>query len=115
EGGEASGKSTHAEALKEELERLGFSVLLTHEPGGTEMGSVLRKDIIFKADYYGLDALTEMLLFFADRWHHLRTVVIPALAAGKIVIMDRSWFSTWAYQIRAGELGKEKGMEDFFY
>ncbi len=96
EGIEGSGKSTLLSALLERLRADGRDVLATREPGGTEVGDAIRA-VVLKP---GLDVapLTEALLMNASRAAHVDQVVRPALAAGKLVISDRYYDSTLAYQ-----------------
>ncbi len=97
EGGEGSGKSTQAALLVEWLESLGHQVLLTREPGGTEVGKILRH-IVLDNDTGELSPRTEALLYAADKAEHVDRVVLPALAEGSIVLTDRYVDSTLAYQ-----------------
>ncbi len=97
EGGEGGGKSTQAALLVQWLESLGHTVLLTREPGGTEVGSVLRS-IVLGHETGPLSPRTEALLYAADKAEHVDAVVLPALAAGQVVITDRYVDSTLAYQ-----------------
>ncbi len=96
EGGEGSGKSTHANLLKDYLENKGFEVLLLREPGGTETGEKLRE--ILLNDKSKISPLTELLLFLASRRELIVRVIEPALKESKIVICDRFMDSTIAYQ-----------------
>ncbi len=97
EGGEGGGKSTQAELLVRWLKSLGHTVLLTREPGGTEIGSILRS-IVLGHETGDLSPRTEALLYAADKAEHVDQVVLPALEAGKIVITDRYVDSALAYQ-----------------
>ena len=97
EGGEGSGKSTQAALLVEWLESLGHNVLLTREPGGTEVGKILRH-IVLDNDTGELSPRTEVLLYAADKAEHVDMVVLPALAEGAVVLTDRYVDSTLAYQ-----------------
>ena len=94
EGIDGCGKTTQAKLLKEFLEEQQQPVILTHEPGATELGIDLRK-ILLEQD---IDAYSELLLFLADRREHLQKIVLPALKQGVIVICDRFHDSTIAYQ-----------------
>lgn len=102
EGTEGSGKSTHARKLKEYL---GDRAVLTHEPGGTELGKKIREWLLNSSSR--LDGISELSLFAADRAEHVARVIQPALLAGKIVISDRFIDSTLAYQIGGGGLPED--------
>jgi len=95
EGGEGCGKSTQARALYRRLLRSGVPALLTHEPGGTPLGSQLRRWLKGEND---VDPQTELLLFNASRAHLVSRVIRPALEKGIVVICDRFADSTIAYQ-----------------
>lgn len=97
EGIEGTGKSTQAKLLHERLMSEGYEVVLTQEPGGTEIGRKIRK-ILLHLDHKEMSLLTELLLYNADRAQHIHEAIIPALSEGKIVITDRFSDSTIAYQ-----------------
>jgi dTMP kinase len=97
EGGEGAGKSTQSRLLREWLEADGHSVLLTFEPGDTEVGKALRR-IVLSPETGELSHRTEALLYAADKAEHVDTVVLPALARGEVVITDRYVDSSLAYQ-----------------
>ncbi len=97
EGGEGTGKSTQSKLLKEWLEARGESVLLTREPGGTDLGKDLRK-ILLGHETGVISPRAEALLYAADRAHHVFSIIRPALAEGKVVITDRYFDSSIAYQ-----------------
>ncbi|BDV31360.1 dTMP kinase [Microbacterium terricola] len=96
EGGDGSGKTTQAALLQDWLETQGRTVVRTREPGGTEVG-VLIRDIVLhhRGD---IAPRAEALLYAADRAHHIETLVRPALARGEVVIQDRYLDSSVAYQ-----------------
>jgi dTMP kinase len=97
EGIEGSGKTTQAKRLADRVRgRLGMSVLLTREPGGTEVTEQIRS--LLADPQSQLDARAELLLFLADRAQHVATVIRPALERGEVVICDRYIDSTIAYQ-----------------
>ena len=104
EGPEGSGKTSAAKKIVSELERLGYQVLFTREPGGTPIAEQIRNVILDKANTK-LDARAEALLYAASRRQHLVEKVLPALQAGKIVICDRYIDSSLAYQGGARGLG----------
>jgi dTMP kinase len=95
EGGEGSGKTTQAKALSNRLRRLGFHIVLTHEPGGTLLGNKLRRWVKWGR---GVTTQTELFLFLSSRSQLLTKVIRPALEKGYIVICDRFDASTFAYQ-----------------
>lgn len=97
EGGEGAGKSTQARLLQEWLEDSGHRVVLTFEPGDTEVGRKVREIVLDPATGH-LDDRTEALLYAADKSEHLDKVVRPALQDGAVVITDRYVDSTLAYQ-----------------
>lgn len=94
EGGEGVGKSTLALNLKKYFENLGKEVILTREPGGTELAEQIRNMILNNK----MDNITEMFLFSAARNDHLKNVILPALNENKIVICDRFIDSSKVYQ-----------------
>jgi len=97
EGGEAAGKSVQAGRLAESLGAGGRDVLLTREPGGTPFAERIR-DVLLHAREVDLTPEAQALLFSAARAQHTRDVIRPALAAGKVVVADRYFDSTLAYQ-----------------
>src|SRR3989344_1057496 len=105
EGPEGCGKSTHSKRLKTYLEGKGRRVLLTQEPGGTQVGREIRRLILNPESV--LDETTEVYLFAADRSEHVSKIILPALKEGKIVISDRFIDSTIAYQIGGRKLPED--------
>ena len=97
EGGEGTGKSTQSKLLATWLEEEGEHVLLTREPGGTNLGKDLRKILLAKQTG-DISPRAEALLYAADRAHHVHSVIRPALAKGEVVITDRYFDSSIAYQ-----------------
>ncbi len=94
EGVEGSGKSTHLKFAAEHLKSLNADVVCTVEPGATELGKKLRELVL----HHEMDPLTELFLYSADRREHIKQVVLPALSSGKVVLSDRCFLSTIAYQ-----------------
>ncbi len=97
EGLEGCGKTTQARLLYEYLIKRGKRVILTQEPGGTEIGAKIR-EILLDKDQGELHPLTELFLLNAGRIQHLIEKIIPGLKEGYIVICDRFMDSTFAYQ-----------------
>ncbi len=97
EGPDGSGKTTQARLLAEWLRGEGYDVVLTREPGGSDIGEQIRA-VLHDPRNTAMDARAEILLYSADRAQHVVQVIRPALAAGRIVISDRYADSTLAYQ-----------------
>ena len=97
EGGEGAGKSTHITFIERWLNDQGQSVLVTREPGGTELGERIRA-LLLHGQGVAMSPDTELLLMFAARAEHLAKVVEPALTQGKCVLCDRFTDATYAYQ-----------------
>lgn len=97
EGVEGSGKTTQAGFLEQYLISSGVKVLLTKEPGGTQLGVAIR-DVLLWPGTKGVTPMAELLLYSADRAQHLAEQVLPALNEGVVVITDRFSDSTIAYQ-----------------
>lgn len=98
EGGEGSGKSTHIERVVSRLRELGRTVLVVREPGGTDVGEQIRHILQYSKKSAAMVPETELLLFCASRAQLVRETVLPALAAGQVVIADRFGDSTTVYQ-----------------
>ena len=105
EGVEGAGKGTQIRRLEEYLRASGRDVLVTREPGGTELGEQIR-EVLLDPKTGKLDARSEALLFAAARAQTVSSVIRPALADGKIVICDRYVDSSLAYQGWARGLGE---------
>lgn len=105
EGVEGSGKSTQAQLLAQYLKEKGREVIFSREPGGTEIGERIR-NILLDPDCRQMDARTELFLYLASRNQHVREKILPALRAGKVVILDRFADSSVAYQGFGRELGE---------
>jgi len=98
EGTEGSGKSTQVSLLAEHLRFAGYTVRTIREPGGTPIGEEIRHTLKHSAQNEAMTPETELLLMNASRAQLVREVIRPALAAGEIVICDRFYDSTTAYQ-----------------
>ncbi|GAA3913088.1 dTMP kinase [Microbacterium invictum] len=107
EGGDGSGKTTQAALLEDWLRDQGRAVVRTREPGGTEVGVLIREIVLHHRG--DIAPRAEALLYAADRAHHVATLVRPALERGDVVIQDRYLDSSVAYQgagrvLDAGEI-----------
>lgn len=102
EGGDGAGKTTQRDLLAHHLTSRGCDVVVTREPGGTQLGKTLRRLVLHGDD---LAPRAEALLFAADRAHHVHSLIRPALAAGRVVITDRYIDSSVAYQGAGRALG----------
>ena len=96
EGIEGSGKSLQIKLLEEYLKKNRYIYIITKEPGSTKIGSEIRK-ILLNSENKDISEFTELFLYFADRAQHYREVIIPNIDK-KIIISDRSMYSTFAYQ-----------------
>jgi dTMP kinase len=97
EGIEGTGKSTQARLLYEWFSSKGLDSVLTEEPGGTRIGTEIRK-LLLSVEHKEMTPLAELLLYNASRAQHLEEVIIPAVKRGAMVITDRFSDSTIAYQ-----------------
>jgi dTMP kinase len=107
EGGEAVGKSTQIERLSKRLTDLGHKVLVTREPGGTQLSEAIRHLLKHAPEGKGMTAYTELLLFLASRAELVRKVIVPALDEGTWVLSDRFLDSTTVYQGAGRQLPAE--------
>jgi dTMP kinase len=107
EGTEGCGKSTQIKLLAERLQALGHRVQALREPGGTPIGEEIRHTLKHSADNAAMTAEAELLLMNASRAQLVREVIRPALAAGEIVLCDRFYDSTIAYQAYGRQLDLE--------
>ena len=96
EGIDGCGKSTQLRLLASELSVRGLDIAVTREPGGTTLGQRLRAALLDVQEQ--VDPLAELLVFAADRAHHVRTLLLPALETNRIVLSDRYADATVAYQ-----------------
>jgi dTMP kinase len=98
EGTEGSGKSTQISLLAEHLRSLGYTVMTLREPGGTPIGEEIRHTLKHSKDNHAMTAEAELLLMNASRAQLVREVIRPALERGEVVLCDRFYDSTTAYQ-----------------
>jgi len=98
EGSEGCGKSTQIQILARKLESLGHAVRLVREPGGTPIGEEIRHTLKHSENNHNMTAEAELLLMNASRAQLVREIIRPALDAGEIVLCDRFFDSTTAYQ-----------------
>lgn len=115
EGTEGSGKSTQIALLATRLRRQGYVVRLTREPGGTPIGEEIRHTLQHSKDNAAMTPEAELLLLNASRAQLVREVLRPALAAGEIILCDRYYDSTTAYQSygRQLDLARVRAIIDF--
>ena len=104
EGGDGAGKTTQVNLLAQYLESLGREVIITREPGGTQLGATLRQLVQHGEE---ISARTEALIYAADRAHHVASLIRPALTSGAVVISDRYLDSSVAYQGAGRDLGEQ--------
>jgi len=97
EGIEGAGKSSHMQFIAEKLQKAGKDILLTREPGGTELGEGIR-EFLLKKNEQAMFGETELLLMFAARAQHVQQIILPAMTKGKVVVCDRFTDSSYAYQ-----------------
>ena len=105
EGGDGAGKSTQVALLREALETAGRTVMVTRQPGGTDLGREIR-DLVLHGAHVAPRA--EALLFAADKAHHVDQLIRPALDRGEVVLTDRYTDSAVAYQGAGRDLGAEE-------
>jgi dTMP kinase len=115
EGTEGCGKSTQVELLAQQLRALGHHVRVLREPGGTPIGEEIRHTLKHSKDNHAMTAEAELLLMNASRAQIVREIIGPALAAGEIILCDRFYDSTTAYQGYGRELDLQfvKNVIDF--
>ena len=113
EGGEGCGKSTQIKLFIKFLEEQKLNFILSREPGGCVLGEKIRAILLHSKE--DMSALSEFFLFCANRTEHVKEVIKPALEEGKIVVIDRYYDSSLAYQGYAGNLDikKLKGITAF--
>ncbi len=104
EGNDGCGKSTQACLLYDHLISFGYEVVKTREPGGSKVAEKIR-ELVLDRDNSGMQDMTEALLYAASRAQHVRDIIAPALAAGKVVLSDRYVDSSIAYQGAGRQLG----------
>ena len=104
EGSEGCGKSTQIEVLARQLRAIGHRVRALREPGGTPIGEEIRHTLKHSKNNHAMTAEAELLLMNASRAQIVREVIRPALAAGEVVLCDRFYDSTTAYQGYGREL-----------
>jgi dTMP kinase len=97
EGGDGSGKTTQLKLLQAHLTSQGKSSVITHEPGGTELGKTIRR-VLIEGIREEIAMQTELFLYLADRAQHVREVLAPAREKGQLILCDRFTDSTLAYQ-----------------
>ena len=102
EGGEGTGKSTQAKLLFSSIKNTSEKVILTREPGGTNIAEEIRKIIV--KNNYNLNKVSELLLIYAARNEHLKDIIIPSLDKGHVILCDRFLDSTFVYQVQGKKI-----------
>jgi len=110
EGLDGSGKGTQIRLLADVIDRFGFELVQSREPGGCPISEKLR-DIILDKNNTEMDDITEALLYAASRAQHVRQVIRPAIAAGKVMLCDRFVDSSVAYQGGGRQLGVQRVLD----
>ncbi|MBQ8536226.1 MAG: dTMP kinase, partial [Clostridia bacterium] len=110
EGGDGCGKTTQARLLRENLERFGYEVYATREPGGCSISEKIR-NILLDVENMEMAPVTEAILYAASRAQHVQQVIRPKVREGKLVLCDRFVDSSVAYQGGGRQLGVEKIMQ----
>lgn len=108
EGTEGVGKTTLIHKMRDYFQSLDLEVVLTREPGGTPLAEQIRSVLLSVNHEEVMSHDTELLLMYAARAQHLQQVILPALAAGKVVLCDRFCDSSFAYQCAGRGLSREK-------
>ncbi|MCR5052550.1 MAG: dTMP kinase [Streptococcus sp.] len=106
EGPDGAGKTTVLEQVLPVLQEKGYDIVTTREPGGVEIAERIR-DVILDVNHIAMDSKTELLLYMAARRQHYVEKVLPALEAGKVVLIDRFIDSSIAYQGAGRGLDKD--------
>ena len=114
EGDDGAGKTTAARSVLRELEKMGYEVVYTREPGGSPIAEQIRQILLDPANK-GMDPKTEAVLYTASRGQHVQDTILPAIEQGKIVLCDRFLDSSIAYQGYGRKLGADEieGLNDF--
>lgn len=107
EGLDGSGKTTQINLLTDAMDRYGFEVVHSREPGGCKISEKIR-DVLLSVENVGMADVTEALLYAASRAQHVREVIRPAVEAGKVLLCDRFVDSSVAYQGGGRQLGVQR-------
>ena len=110
EGLDGSGKGTQIRLLSDTIDRFGFELVMSREPGGCPISEKLR-EIILDKNNMEMEDLTEAMLYAASRAQHVRQVIRPAIAAGKVLLCDRFVDSSVAYQGGGRQLGVQRVLD----
>lgn len=107
EGLDGSGKTTQLALLTDALDRMGFEVVHSREPGGCKISEAIRQ-VILSPEYIGMTPVTEALLYAASRAQHVQQVILPVIDSGKVLLCDRYVDSSVAYQGGGRQLGVDQ-------
>ncbi len=110
EGLDGSGKTTQINLITDAMDRYGFEVVHSREPGGCKVSEAIRQ-VLLDVNNVGMDGITEAMLYAAARAQHVREVIRPAVAAGKVLLCDRFVDSSVAYQGGGRQLGVQRIMD----
>ncbi len=110
EGLDGSGKTTQINLITDAMDRYGFEVVHSREPGGCKVSEAIRQ-VLLDVNNVGMDGITEAMLYSAARAQHVREVIRPAVAAGKVLLCDRFVDSSVAYQGGGRQLGVQRIMD----
>lgn len=110
EGLDGSGKTTQIRLITQAMERYGFEVQHSREPGGCKVSEAIRQ-VLLSVENVGMDGVTEALLYAASRAQHVRQVIRPAVAEGKVLLCDRFVDSSVAYQGGGRQLGVQRVLD----
>ena len=110
EGLDGSGKTTQINLITDAMDRYGFEVVHSREPGGCKVSEAIRQ-VLLDVNNVGMDGVTEAILYAAARAQHVREVIRPAVAAGKVLLCDRFVDSSVAYQGGGRQLGVQRIMD----
>jgi dTMP kinase len=117
DGIDGGGKGTQISLLSSWFANNGYKVRCSREPGGTDIGTLIRQILAQFSDNPALSSVTELLLLIADRFQHIKSVILPffeSAGPNDVLILDRFFFSTWAYQMCGSNLKNDQVCREFY-